>query len=219
MPDNVLRVQAVFERDTALPEDRVINTWHFDYPTAGRTAAIAGITTALNNFYRTVPSGSTADVETFLSPTFSGVWSLRFYDLEDEKPRIPVEVTAMTNIAPGSSPLPDEVSMCLSFRAAIASGDNPRRRKGRVYIGPLAAGSATIGSDGKPATGANLIVQTLKAAGSALRDASLATADWSWCVYSEADDAAYPVVTGWVDNAFDIQRRRGLAPTTRSNFT
>jgi hypothetical protein len=32
------------------------------------------------------------------------------------------------------------------------------------------------------------------------------------------DNGYYPVTAGWVDNAFDTQRRRGKDPTARTLF-
>jgi hypothetical protein len=42
---------------------------------------------------------------------------------------------------------------------------------------------------------------------------------WTWIVVSEVAGLNDVIVTnGWVDNAFDIQRRRGVTPTSRSTF-
>jgi hypothetical protein len=37
-----------------------------------------------------------------------------------------------------------------------------------------------------------------------------------WCVWSVADQIAVPVANGWIDNAFDVQRRRGVDYTSRT---
>ena len=65
--------------------------------------------------------------------------------------------------------------------------------------------------------GKTLIAQ----AGEDLLTASLAAADWHWVVYSTVQPAGQrtaDVVNGWVDDAFDIQRRRGLAANSRQVF-
>jgi len=36
---------------------------------------------------------------------------------------------------------------------------------------------------------------------------------------SPSDGAAFPVQSGWVDDAFDTQRSRGDAPTTRIEWS
>jgi hypothetical protein len=38
----------------------------------------------------------------------------------------------------------------------------------------------------------------------------------NWAVYSRRDNAGYLVSNGWVDDAFDIQRRRGVSALVRS---
>jgi len=42
---------------------------------------------------------------------------------------------------------------------------------------------------------------------------------WDWVVYSPTNGNTVNVDNGWVDNAFDTQRRRGLAVTARTNWT
>jgi hypothetical protein len=45
------------------------------------------------------------------------------------------------------------------------------------------------------------------------------TQDWTWCLYSRKLDLMPEIVGGWVDNAWDIQRRRGYAATSRTTFS
>jgi len=37
-------------------------------------------------------------------------------------------------------------------------------------------------------------------------------------VWSRTDEAVYPIVGGYVDYAFDTQRRRGQAPVARQSW-
>jgi hypothetical protein len=113
------------------------------------------------------------------------------------------------------STLPPELAICVSFRAALASGVNAARRRGRVYIGPLSDNAREGGGDPQVASAARI---ALAQDADDLLTASNASADWSWGVYSRTDGILRPVVAGWVDDAFDVQRRRGLEPTTRSTY-
>src|SRR5688572_167309 len=146
----VIRAQVNLEHDNALPEDRVVNTWHFAIPGDPTAVEMDAIQTALVNFYTVVPAGSTATVASLLSSTLSGKWSIRQYNLGEPEPRVPIRVFEPADFAPGPDTLPREVACCLSFRAAVASGENAARRRGRVFIGPLRAGATVIDTDGRP---------------------------------------------------------------------
>lgn len=103
---------------------------------------------------------------------------------------------------------PHEVALCASWASAVPAGVNPQRRKGRVFLGPFV--STDMG--GTPST---TLVDGVAAAAAELATA-LVTNGTPLCVWSRADAALYPVTRGWVDNAWDTQRRRGLRPTGRT---
>lgn len=113
----------------------------------------------------------------------------------------------------GSAPLPAEVALVMSFQAARASGQNQARRRNRVYLGPL--GGSAPSSDGRPAPG---FVTQVARAGSDLAAAASSSVNWNWVVWSPTEQQDYQVDNGWVDNSWDTQRRRGLAPTSRTTF-
>jgi len=86
-----------------------------------------------------------------------------------------------------------------------------------VFLGPLAQASVA-GASGQVEGG---FIDTIIASGSNLKDASDAATDWAWVVLNGLDATStttLPVDNGWVDNAFDTQRRRGLRPTVRTTF-
>ena len=117
----------------------------------------------------------------------------------------------------GSTPLPSEVALCTSFAAGPAVGVNPARRKGRMFIGPLNEVSldTSLANQAVVSSTARII---LAGATERLAD-DLITAGHELAVWSRVDQAAYPVVRGWVDNAFDTQRRRGIEPSLRTVWT
>jgi hypothetical protein len=105
-----------------------------------------------------------------------------------------------------STRLPTEVAVCGSFYA----DRNIPRQRGRLYIGPLNL-SALDQSTGRPHSGImNAIAEGME------RITTLGTT-LQWVAYSTVavGGSWLPVDNGWVDNAFDIQRRRGIEASSR----
>lgn len=209
-----LRV-AVTLNPSASGRDKFMNTWHIATrdATTPVTAANSFIT-ALQTFYNTV------DAQLSYSVT-GAVPLVQVYNLLELKPRQPIvedELAALTTSATKSA---REVACCLSYRASYESGVTPKRRRGRIYIGPL-GGSAV-----DTATGlfSSTLVSAISGAGDVLQATGGASTEWAWVVYSPTTDTAgtgetgmYEVVSGWVDNHPDIQRRRGADGGTKTLF-
>lgn len=138
---------------------------------------------------------------------------IKSYDLADPEPRAPV-LTFEGDLTVGGATLPPEIAVVCSFQAEKSSGVNQARRRNRVYIPFINA--ASMDSDGRPNSGT---VDDIVASAAALLAASGPTsADWQWIVYSPTDSQFDLVDNGWVDNEFDIQRRRGRLATSRDTF-
>lgn len=190
---------------STVSEDTVTNTWHFS--TTGWTETIRGaIAGALQAVYESIDAYKSNAV----------AWSssrVKFFDLSEPEPRVPLaDISLGLSSAPAGNPLPPEVAVCLSYRSDYASGASQQRRRGRIYMPPL--NTAAITTDGRLG-GVNTALAT--GAGTFLA-ASAAAADWTWVVWSPTAGQAYNVVAGWVDNAPDIQRRRGVRATVRTLF-
>jgi hypothetical protein len=219
-----VRAQCVLQGVSGLPKDEIVNTFHFvaDEGT-GWEANIAG---HLEDFYAAFGANLSAQVDR------SGA-VVKVYDASLAAPNPPLFTEAITipTIAGSTIDLPGETALCCSFQAPIVSGLSQRRRRGRVYCGPLCT---SIGDEMTPdGTILGLIVdagESLIAATSYLDNAQL-----NWAVFSPTNAGGWylpggsgppnmpasvsPVANGWVDNAWDTQRRRGLAPTARTTFT
>lgn len=232
IPDVTLFYRAIMTcpHDSGLPADSVVNTWAFtceDAVTLGG-GAIA-ITSALDAFY--------TSMNTRLSSQYNwNAATLEVINMLDDRPRIPIFSINLSYGGETTSAVdyPAEVAVCLSFKGATESGVNARRRRGRVYIGPV----QFVTSD-HPNVDTGFMTD-LRDAGVALRDTALIT----WSVYSrythygvpvgrnigEKDELGEPVFdeipdalpssftpvdSVWVDNAWDTQRRRGPKATTR----
>lgn len=235
---SVIRAQVALQAATGLPEDVTVNTFHFETPVGDEVAGAVAVEPSLVAFYTGDPDGAGAGVNlsSFMSTEVAqNGHTIKFYDMADATPRVPIhEASFNLAAAPNGDPLPGEVACVLSFQGDKVSGLSQARRRGRIYLGRLDKDSSTAG---RPSAS---LITSLTEAGRALLLASQAAVSWSWIVYSAAFDgttkdengavvphptrAAYPatytyVTSGWVDNAFDTQRRRGLAATTRTTFT
>jgi len=142
--------------------------------------------------------------------------TVRYYDQADPTPQVPLRISEIGDVTTTSGEgLPDEVALCLSFHANLVSGQPPARRRGRIYIGPLGANARTSGAPNNRPDSA--FIGRLAAAATDLVDGANA-ASVPWVVHSEAAGDDFFVIAGWVDNAFDTQRRRGVAATSRTTW-
>lgn len=198
------RTQVRLQMVSAVPEDAVTNTW---WCIADDLAGLNLFLTQLGLFYQAIDGELSSAVAT------TG-HIMKSYDMADPEPRAPVQVVTGTTLTPGTTSLPPELAVCLSFQAVQQSGTPQARRRGRVYIGPLRV--AAIDSAGNVATTA---ATTIATAADALLTASKAASTWAWAVNSTVDLTAIEVDNGWVDQAIDVQRRRGKASPSRVLFS
>jgi hypothetical protein len=187
------RVQVTRENANTNPSDVVSNTFYIDKTT--------------------IPGQGSADLDALATDT-KNIWQarlppiadypktrVRIYDMADPKPR-PVLAESQSSIVGGSDSGPQEVALCLSFY----SGRNLPRRRGRLYFGPYFSG----GMAGRPSSSQQTALLNI-----ATDLAALGGADVAWVIYSPTDNQYRGVTNAWVDNAWDTQRSRGLAPTAR----
>nr|CRY97714.1 hypothetical protein [uncultured prokaryote] len=194
------RAQVTFGMDSGLSADSSTNTWYFFLEDdSDRVEALA----ALATFY-----GSVGTLMSILID--NAAVTCDWYRMEDPSPRSPWAMNNILPFAAGASSGPTEVALVLSFEAAKESGSDQRRRRGRIYLGPLNAAATD-----RPNAG---FVAVLRDAGAALLAASDLATGWSWVQYSPTNEAYNEIASGWVDNEWDTQRRRGRKATTRSTF-
>jgi hypothetical protein len=197
---------------TAIPADAVVNTWGFEITQTPATDAHPVIEGHLKTFY-----DAWANYRGALH-----AWTLaraKWYDLSQPKPRAPIrDQNLALSSAVQTTTLPTEVALCFSFQGTRISGLKQARRRGRVYLGTLAT-VAQSSSSGRPAAA---LLTALVTAGSALAAACEAATGFDWVVISNTPTEASfsaQVTDGWVDDAFDTQRRRGSPVTSRSTWT
>jgi hypothetical protein len=223
MPFGRVAAQVVFQGTSNLPEDIFVNTFHFLVESDPVTTADADrVQAALLSFYNTIHAPATSPLANSISDTVSrtaNATTTKVYDLGEPAPRVPVKTYSWTlGTGAGSIGLPNEVALCLSYQTDIGSGDNPRTRRGRIYVGPCQSNNA-VGLGGDVIPNATMIGRLTASASylAALGDAPSPTV--TWCVYSRVEDQFFAITKGWVDNAFDTQRRRGRKAQARTLWT
>jgi hypothetical protein len=220
-------IRTVMSTTSGLPEDKVINDFavRFDggAPTAPELDTVMGI---VGDFFR--GANLSADtVGTYISDDVSRAAThlVQAYHITAGplgSPAAEIDWLGPTTEA-GSQSLPREVCGVLSFHGNLtgipeeAGATRPKsRRRGRIFVGPLCTNAVSLGDN--PPVLAPAFTQALRMHATAMYDA-LAAELCTWSVWSRANAELYPVVAGWTDNAPDIQRRRGQAPTLRTVFT
>lgn len=203
-----LRYQVRMTALSLKTEDDLTNTWHFQVETLPPSATtIEAIRVALQTFYNSQMA------------KFVGDWSVsmpvKVFNMADPIPRVPITTSTIVVAGWGSATaaMPREVATAISFQAVPLSGTDNRSRRGRIFM-PTPLPSQFDGN--------GLITSThysgLASGAGTLLAASDAAADWTWVIFSRKLGTSAPVVKGFVDNAPDVQRRRGRDSTTRALF-
>lgn len=216
MADVLIRAQVSIPMDSGLPEDEVVQTFYFRAPDGtGHEAAYDAVETVLTSFYGVVDGMFPANVD---SPA-----TVKMYDMNDAEPRAAHRVQTIGLTPSAGTPLPSEIALVLSYQGFIGSGDIAARLRGRLYMGPLKNDLADFtGGESRPSAAA---LDQLAAGGEALlAGTAVGGGMLKWQQYSPTtaaepggtqDLAMADVTQGYVDDAWDVQRRRGISPTRR----
>lgn len=214
---STIRVQLTIPRDSGIPADAVVNTFHWFKvgavnPATDGDVIIAALTDAWNVDHGDGFSLVTA-LASYMKPESAHI---RMYDLADPEPRTPIRDEDLLFGSGGTGELPGEVALCMSYAVTRESGEVAARNRGRIYFGPFSDSRDQVETnvDSRPA---NALRGALASFGNVLIAAN--TADLYWTVYSEVDaEAKGPVTHGWIDNAWDTQRSRGAKANARTLF-
>lgn len=215
----LMEIQVKAPYFTNVPEDVITNVWHWVWdggsdPTTGQCDSLKD---ALMGFYEAIFNSTT---NAGLAPWVKATgWSIKMYDLAQPKPRVPY-YTATDTFAGSSattSAIAPEVALCVSYQADYINGVNPQSQRGRIYVGGIGTGVTNGTGSAFPVPGTTLINNACAAA-STLAAGPIAT-NWHWVIWSRKLGVYWTVTKGWVDNAFDTQRRRGQKATARTLWT
>jgi hypothetical protein len=217
---------------TGLIEDQVVNTFAFLTPVTGAVSATDAdhIQFALADFYNSVDATSGETVANFLGTQLdratNGV-KIKIYDLaghlDGTAHGSPVFERFFT-LGPsqgGETNLPAEVAMVLSFHSDLTNLQQEQgstrpaaRARGRIYLGPLCTlAKVEYASSHQVYLSGGARNTVIGAATRLMNDANTVWAQWS-----RKNAEVLPVVGGFMDDALDSQRRRGVAATIRSTF-
>jgi hypothetical protein len=236
-----IRAQVSFKKLTGFVEDEVVNVWYFAKPTAGDPDATL-LTTLANriaSFYNDVATGATISISSKFSPALSRAATAATIDFYWSDglgvPSVWGSPIGTRNFFPDTATetnsLPNEVAICLSYHGDLTdvpeTAVNPTpppaiirpaaRLRGRLYLGPWSTGAVANAATVLEPIPLPSLVTAIAASATALVAAN--TADLVWVGQSKSDDFFWEVEGGFVDNAFDTQRRRGNASTSRTLWT
>lgn len=133
---------------------------------------------------------------------------VRLYEIGGAKPNRPKATVTKYPGVSAALPVPPELAICLSF----SGGPNAPHNRGRLYIPYWCVSSS---SPGERPTGTN---QT-KVGALVPLFAGLGGVDVDWIVWSPTRTQATKVERWFVDDEWDVQRRRGYRPLTRTSGT
>lgn len=201
-----VRAQVILQSANGVAADAATNTFSFRWPDGEDYSA--DVTAILKAFYD--------DVSGYLSPLLAqNNHLIKFVDHNGLPPQYPfAETTFNLTNAPAGVAFPREVALVMSFQADRSAGVNQKRRKGRVYLGPL-------NTAGNLATGLVLpaMCTTVNVAAEQIQTSCQAVSLLLyWTVWSGLNGSSSIVANGWCDNAWDTQRSRGNVATTRSTW-
>ncbi len=208
---NFYDVQVALHSTSGLAKDDVVNTsrWYWNSSGNPTNTDWANLIGDLHTFYAACFASGP-----YLGATMTGTGSFKAYDSQATPPRVPVHTASSlgTTISVGSSSLPREVALCVSWKGDYTSGVPHARQRGRWYLGCWSSGM--VQNDGTVASA--IVTQVANAAAALLTSASAHNFDLY--IHSGLTPPNTQVTGGWVDNAFDTQRRRQQPATSRTTF-
>lgn len=187
------------------------NSFHFAGAAGTSTvpAEVTEVVARLLAFYTRLGAADGTNGNQVLSSQANAFPEVKVYNMSDPEPRVPVYDDALSfPVGVGKNSLPWEVAYNLSYRRDFASGVPNSRRRGRIYIGPIAttalANQTAFGIP--PGTAAGIRTRVLSA-GQLLADQIVTPLNW--VQYSPTTGQYAPVTYIWTDDTWDTQRARG----------
>lgn len=198
---------------SGLPRDVSQLTFAFNGPSPS-SGVYDEITARVQSWINVMPPTGSAALSRYISQVVDRPKCfIEIYDISSlpaGPPKHRHQFTLGTSASGQSLPL--EVALCSSFQGDRVGVEPQRRRRGRVYLGPLnVAAMGGTADDPRPATD---LMTNLR-----LASAELAYENGNdgitWCVWSRKDDLLVTITNGWVNNEWDTQRRREGRETLR----
>jgi len=197
----IVRAHIEWLIDDQQPENNIVNVPHFNVG-----AVIPGDDPSWAELAEEIATKSTEWQKASAVPHKCRV---KVYDAEAPKPNYPKHVYETNETQRNLVNWPHELALCLSYYA----DHNVQRHRGRLYLCP----GLMFNSQGLDTFATTVMMQKMADYAVVLEDIGGINVDW--CVWSRMDKKAYSVTDFWVDNEWDVQRRRGLKPTGRITGT
>lgn len=228
----------LFPSVNGLPEDTVVHDFVLPGVTPAAIGSAIDCADLISAFYNDLPAGGSLQPGAYLSDSITRAADgviIKAYDLDgflDGSPHgAPFLTVTWTLVASAdTNQLPHEVACCITMEAAGRNGqpvetadgadagslrDRPMQRyTGRVYFGPL--NISAVDSTGSQARPADDFTADLRLATRELAIAVATETGASLGVWSRVDETIREVASCSTDNAWDTQRRRGVAATSRT---
>jgi hypothetical protein len=181
-----------------LPRNRVVNSFHLDH--------VAGIVQP------TDLEAICADLVELWQTKYANTGSevlCKAYDT-DAVPNYPRASVIVNTGVPFTTDSPREIALCLSY-AGDYKGN--RSERGRMYLMPQLNSAYTINSL-RPSSGLlDWALGWYTTSNASLPD--IGGIDWKFGVWSTKNKAFTQTTQAWVNDDWDVQRRRGLRESTR----
>lgn len=216
------KVTVSIPRDSGLNEDVTTNTFHIRTLTGGvlQSAQVDAVALALERFYEVIPpSPATVALVDFMSALNSNPVQVNFYQLPAVKGPTGVPYAERQFNLPWANvstadDTPEENAVCLSYRKVAGVGENQKRMRGRLYIGPLRTDAWQV-TNGRIRV-SSLLQHTLTQSAKRLQQEIRALgANFDWVVHSPTTWEDHVIDEFHVDNAVDTVRSRGASPDAR----
>lgn len=183
-----------------------------------------------HSFFDTTATGASSAMGSYFSNTFQqsgSVHECHFYAVPAVRGPLgsPVGSSIFSLSVLATDGLPEELSACVSFRGDYTGlvefgpgrSTRPRARvRNRIYLGPLATAAKDQDSTTKRTRLSATFRNDCTAAMAQYMKTQMAAAGWTWKVFSPSNWQDYAPVSMWVDDAWDVQRRRGPKAISRT---
>ena len=197
----IVRAHIEWMIDPDHPENNFVNVPHFNVQTAGglSPADWGELAADLAEGVKAWQSASAVPHKV----------KTKLYDAEAAKPNYPQAIYETQDPIRTLDQWPHEIALCLSYYAV----HNAPRQRGRLYICPGLCFTAS--AMGPYATDTE--IQKIADLAQVFEDLGGVNVDW--IVWSRLTRTAHAVTDYWVDNGWDVQRRRGVPGIKRIEGT
>jgi hypothetical protein len=215
----IVRAQHCLQGDSGIPGDQFVNTFYFSSGTPPTGGDFTNMLACIQGYFDTAVSGL-GRLTDYMSSRADTNGLVKFYDMGIPSPRplLHSETLAYSSFGDSGHPnLPTELAVAQSYRIAHVAGYSAGSERGRIYIGPLNT-KAMIEVYGLDDVTVHPEMRSLMNTAAVRMAAQASTFALTWGMWSAKHAAFHAIVEVSVDDAFDVQRRRGIKPSLREKL-